>query len=363
MKVCELIEILPDIMEIGEVPMLVGHAGIGKTEAIKQIGERYGRKVIVLILSQMEPGDLIGMPDRRDGRTVWLAPEWWPEDGRSIIFLDEINRAHETTRTAVMQLLVEKRLHNHVLPEGTWLVAAMNPSTDGYSVDEIFDRAFIDRFVWIKVTNDFKSWREYIEEKMGKKAITYIEALKKLHDTDIESFQLTEDFDLPDIKPTPRAHERLLRIVQVLSKDKLEKFGHEIFTGVLGKQHGRAMYRMYKEFLKEHVAGLEDLLSGNVEAFKNTGPQIRAKVVESFIVHAVMNDLTDEELENATKVLETFKKEELGVIVRKAFESSKVDEVIKGLKKRNERFANLINNLVLGGDLRNITKLVQKLTT
>ena len=83
----ELFELLPPIMEVGEVPMLVGHAGVGKTEVIRSIGRKHNREVIVLALSQMEPGDLIGMPAKDGDRTVWLKPEWWPKDGNTILFL------------------------------------------------------------------------------------------------------------------------------------------------------------------------------------------------------------------------------------------------------------------------------------
>ena len=88
MRIKEAARVLPEIMKQGEVPILVGHAGVGKTQIVKEIASKTGRKLITLVLSQMEPGDLIGMPDRKGDRTVWLKPEWFPEDGNSILFLD-----------------------------------------------------------------------------------------------------------------------------------------------------------------------------------------------------------------------------------------------------------------------------------
>jgi len=79
MHISEVREVLPRIMELREVPILVGHAGVGKTEIVKQIGKETGRDVRILVLSQMEPGDLIGMPARDKDRTVWLKPDWFPK--------------------------------------------------------------------------------------------------------------------------------------------------------------------------------------------------------------------------------------------------------------------------------------------
>ncbi|MCX7813855.1 MAG: MoxR family ATPase, partial [Pseudothermotoga sp.] len=163
MNIADALAAVKFVMECGEVPMLVGEAGVGKTQLIEEIGAQTGRHVIKLMLSQMEPGDLIGLPvrDEANNKTRYLAPDWFPTRSDVILFLDEINRAHITVRSAIMQLLIDRRLHEHKLPDGVWLCAAMNPDTPDYEVEAIIDKAFIDRFVWIKVTNNVNSWREY----------------------------------------------------------------------------------------------------------------------------------------------------------------------------------------------------------
>ncbi|HPC25795.1 MAG TPA: MoxR family ATPase, partial [Fervidobacterium sp.] len=52
------------IMSCGEIPLLIGHFGVGKTDIARDIAKETGRKLTILVLSQMEPGDLIGLPAR-----------------------------------------------------------------------------------------------------------------------------------------------------------------------------------------------------------------------------------------------------------------------------------------------------------
>ncbi|HQC16016.1 MoxR family ATPase, partial [Mesotoga prima] len=121
MKVQDAKHLSKIIMESGEIPLLWGHFGVGKTDLAREIASETGRELIILVISQMEPGDLIGMPSRDGERTLFLRPDWWPTEGNVILMIDEVNRAHRSIRNAIMQLLIDRRIHNHFLPEGSWI--------------------------------------------------------------------------------------------------------------------------------------------------------------------------------------------------------------------------------------------------
>ena len=58
------------IMEAGEIPLIWGHFGVGKTDIAREIASER-QKLIILIISQMGAGDLIGLPARGSDRTVF----------------------------------------------------------------------------------------------------------------------------------------------------------------------------------------------------------------------------------------------------------------------------------------------------
>ena len=347
MTINEAKQILPEIMKLKEVPILVGHAGVGKTEIVKQIGRQTGRKVQILVLSQMEPGDLLGMPDKDGDRTVWLKPDWFPKDDNVILFLDEINRASDITRAAVMQLLLDRRLNDHVLPDGVWLVAAMNPDADNYEVNQVIDQAFIDRFVWIKVTNSIDDFKKYAKSKVKEKGMAYLTALEKANKMDYTTFQLSSSFDLPEISPTPRAHMRAAKIFDNLKPAFIEEFGLELLKGIIGKKHAETVFNFFKTALDNPLT-VEDLLEFKEEKIKKAKSSEKVNVVNLLIHHITQNHqkMTNKEIDNLARSLRLFKKEHLGPIVRTAQEDDEFNEAIITLKERNKNFSELIKYII-----------------
>lgn len=220
------------IMESGEIPLLVGHFGVGKTDIIREIARETNRELIILVLSQMEPGDLIGLPSRQDDKTVFLEPDWWPKNNQTILFLDEINRSHRSIRNAIMQLLVDKRIHNHILPEGTWIVASMNPPDEEYDqVDLITDPAFLSRFFILEITPDLEEWLNWAQKNdIPNEIIKFIEKNPEfLYSPNHISLKTT-------IKPSPRSWHKLGNVFKKLSDEEKKIFGYQLASGILGPE-------------------------------------------------------------------------------------------------------------------------------
>ncbi len=226
------------IMSVGEIPLLVGHFGVGKTDLIREIAKETNRELVILILSQMEPGDLIGLPARGEDKTVFLKPDWWPENDNTILLLDEINRAHRSIRNAIMQLLIDKRIHNHVLPEGVWIAAAMNPPDDEYDQAELItDPAFISRFFVLEINPDPQEWVKWSEKNGVHESVrrfinSYPEFLSSSRYVSIRA----------DLKPSPRSWYKLGKVLSALSKNEINEYGYTLAAGIIGPEAAKVFY-------------------------------------------------------------------------------------------------------------------------
>ena len=114
--------------------MLWGPPGVGKSQIIAEIADKYGVKVIDIRLSQMEPSDLRGIPFRTENQVDWATPSILPNAERhgekGILFLDEITSAPPSVSAAAYQLILDRRLGEYCVPEGWAIFAAGNRQGD-----------------------------------------------------------------------------------------------------------------------------------------------------------------------------------------------------------------------------------------
>lgn len=259
MRINELTSFIAIADICGHVPLVRALHGVGKSASCVQYSTENDLHYEPLILSLMDTGDMLGLPDKTElsgmAATTWAAPTWYtnivnaawpmtlpferlqfrdtefqtyvvdrmkdnkisrgtlnelyciyyklPEDKlqllrqdnvifldarRSLLFLDEFNRAPKDILDASLQLILDHRLHSHVLPlirgQETLIIAAINPANGDYGVQE-FDPALLDRFVECDVEPDFKAWYEYSKTTNGNKIIMdfLVDNQKKLHFT------------------------------------------------------------------------------------------------------------------------------------------------------------------------------------
>ena len=67
----------------------------------------------------LDPVDLRGLPFLgSDGRSKWATPEFLPQDGAGILFLDELNAAPAMVQASCYQLVLDRKLGEYTLPGG-----------------------------------------------------------------------------------------------------------------------------------------------------------------------------------------------------------------------------------------------------
>jgi len=307
MKISKINSILKASKMANDVVLMRGLPGIGKSEKTREYAKENDLYLEILILSLMEQGDLIGIPNIDNGVTTWAAPDWiqniqdkaWPKvfnysdlvfndsvfekkvknlndpiyrkelnklynehyntnynepllmnqdnisckkSKESVLFVDEFSRADVSTHNCTMQLILDKRLHNHFLPyvngKPTQIIAADNPADGDYHVTEL-DPAKLDRFLIIDVEVDVEGWLEWAKKKNVNPIVRdfIIDNPSKLHFS-------SED----DIMATPRSWTKLADFMDVNKDNSIDEYILDIMRGKIGSTLSSQFYIFYKNY-------------------------------------------------------------------------------------------------------------------
>jgi hypothetical protein len=223
--------------------MIVGHHGVGKSQAVKQYADDNGLEFVDLRLGTQDVGDLLGLADfvtnPKTGEkeaTKFMRPDWFPTEvnSKGIIFLDEINRGRRDVLQAVFQLCLDKRLHRYALPKGWHVIAAMNPNTEDYIVTDLSDKAFLDRFCHIKLAPSKQEFFDYAKSrKFEPQLISFLQDQPTLLASELESFEL-------DVKPSRRSWEAVDRLMKVKTPINVLR---ELVSGLVGTSASAAFIK------------------------------------------------------------------------------------------------------------------------
>ena len=101
--------------------MIWGPPGIGKSSIVAQTAAAHRLRFSDVRLSQLAPTDLRGLPVAVKGISRWYPPEFFPRQGRGVLFLDEINLAPPTMQGMAQQLILDRRVGSYMVPDG-WFI-------------------------------------------------------------------------------------------------------------------------------------------------------------------------------------------------------------------------------------------------
>ncbi len=109
---------------------LWGAPGIGKCSLVREFADSLGLECVTLLGTQLAPEDLIGVPQMRDGRSRFAPPEAIARDEPYCLFLDELNASSPEVQKAFYSLILDRRIGEYELPEGSIVIGAGNRATD-----------------------------------------------------------------------------------------------------------------------------------------------------------------------------------------------------------------------------------------
>ena len=271
------------VLSTGEVPLVVGESGIGKTALAKRIAKENNWSLVVIDGNLLKEGEIGGLPTVENyagGKTTIYAVHHKLreiDDQRAkgngvLLFIDEINRCEHTVQQELMNLILNREINGYKLDENVKILAAMNPSSKygsdfDYQVVDM-DAAQENRFVWLNMEPDYNQWIKWaieagIEQKVIEFISTFPEYLNKIN----------ED----DIRATPRSYERVSKSYKVY-KEQQDSIPRAVFLNVIRGNVGKVIAEEFVSFVESDSTPLisfEDIFEGEnlkeevIEKIKN----------------------------------------------------------------------------------------------
>ncbi|WP_122640148.1 ATP-binding protein [Romboutsia sp. Marseille-P6047] len=261
------------VLSTGEVPLVVGESGIGKTALAKRLAKENNWSLVVVDGNLLKEGEIGGLPTVEsygDNKktTIYAVHHKLREidkeilKGKSVLlFIDEINRCEHTVQQELMNLILNREINGYKLHDDVKILAAMNPSSKygsdfDYQVVDM-DAAQENRFVWLNMEPDHSQWLSWaIDAGIEQKVIEFISTFPEyLH-------KINED----DVRATPRSYERVSKTYKMYKENK-EIISRAVFLNVIKGNVGKIIAEEFISFIESDCLPLisyEDVFSGEI---------------------------------------------------------------------------------------------------
>lgn len=230
----DLNEALIRVLLTQNVPMIHASPGVGKSQIVKQLADKYSLELIDMRLSQYDATDLNGFPCLEGERSKYKPPATIPLETDEIpknkngwlLFLDEINSAFQSVQASAYKLILDRAVGDHKLHPKVYMVAAGNLATDKAIVNRS-GTAMQSRLIHFQLEVDKDSWFEWANtNKIDSRVISFIGFRPALlHNFDPNHSDSTF--------PCPRTWEFLSNAIK--NRPELDKVDKAIAAGTVGQ--------------------------------------------------------------------------------------------------------------------------------
>jgi len=239
MKASVISNALRSLVAARQPVFLWGGPGIGKSAVVKQLASNLNIILQDVRALLLDPVDLRGLPFLgQDGRSRWATPDFLPQSGAGILFLDELNAAPAMVQASCYQLVLDRKLGEYALPDGWAIIAAGNRDSDR-AITTRMPTPLRNRFVHLEFEVDVQGWSEWaVQSGIRPEVIAFLRFRPELlsaFDRDANAF------------PSPRSWEFASRILDSGPDQSIE---HELFAGAVGTGAATelsAFLRMFRE--------------------------------------------------------------------------------------------------------------------
>lgn len=328
----------------------LGAPGVGKSQLVQQIGKKYGYKVIDIRLAQMSEVEIGGLiyPNESRTKTVWLAPEVLPNEERdgknTILLLDEITSCTKRVQVAAYQLILDRKIGQYTLPEGTFVIALGNREDD----DGVYIQLagpLADRFEIHYLEPNFEDWKNDFALKFGVHplVVSYLTFKPSALHT-----QASSDGNM--VFATPRSWVRVSDILKFDSDINNKVIRHKII-GNVGEIEGT----QFIEFCKKHrgVVTADDFICGRASA-----PRSPEEI--SILVTSIVNKVSFLSGMNEAEEPTVKQKKMLEDVIRSLFRIPQSEYTIVGLKSLIDLNRKVVKKVYMEMDDNKILDFISK---
>lgn len=209
----QLIAILPACEAAGLKPFIMSGPGMGKSMMFTAFARAANRPFIDTRLAYRSNVDVIGYPYLQDDAGLktqrFAIPGEYPTEPGSVWLLDEFTCASRMTQNASLQLLLENRIGDYEVPDGTFIGLAGNRASDKAHVERL-SSAVVNRLCLIELVPDLEDWTEWAvtEGNIDTRVLAFLRFRPDL----LLSFDAAT-WDGYQAFPTPRAWAAASRLV------------------------------------------------------------------------------------------------------------------------------------------------------
>ena len=137
-----------------------GQPGIGKSSLVQGFAESLGLPCVSLLGTQLAPEDLIGVPQIVDGKSRFCPPTIIAREDPYCLFLDELNGASQEVQKAFYSLILERRIGEFKLHDGSIVIGAGNRAQDS-AIVKTMSSALINRTVHVHLLSSPSDWLQW----------------------------------------------------------------------------------------------------------------------------------------------------------------------------------------------------------
>lgn len=212
MKPSDVADLIPKVLDTGTPIFLHGPPGVGKSSLVHQVAVKLNLPVTDLRAVLLDPVDLRGLPVPVDGTARWLPPAFLPRTGPGVLFLDELTQAPPSVQAALLQLTLDRRCGEYVLPDGVRIVAAGNRSQDRAGAGRLIT-PLLNRFVHVDCDVNLDDWLAW---SLGAGIVDEVRAFIRFKPDRLMQFDAAKN---ERAFPSPRSWEFASRMVAAIGAD------------------------------------------------------------------------------------------------------------------------------------------------